>query len=92
MQIPITQTPFEWVSQHIQLVGWSTVLLVGYKAVRFLSAAQRKIDEDQEKFDEMHSNITNHIPTLLNKLVDLGERNDHRMEQWMVSKAAQKSE
>ena len=91
-QLPIVQTPFEWVTTHIQLVGWGTVLLVGYKAIRFLSSAQRRIDDDQKKFDEIHSNTTNHIPTALNKLVDLAERNDHRMENWMTAKAAQKSE
>lgn len=86
------QTPFEWVTTHIQLVGWGTVLLVGYKAVRLISNIQRRIDEDQQKFDDIHLQATNHIPTLLTKLVDLSERNDHRMENWMVSKAAQKSE
>ena len=91
-QLPIAQSPFEWFTTHLQLLGWGTVMLVGYKAVRFLSAAQRRVDDDQKKFDEIHSNTTNHIPTALNTLVELAKKQDARWELWMTTKAAQKSE
>jgi len=32
-----TQTPFEWVSNHLQVIGWPTVVLFAWRASRYLT-------------------------------------------------------
>jgi|SRR5208282_3936615 len=81
-------SPFEWVSQHVQLVGWGTVLLGVYKFTRFISDLTTKINAETAKFDELHRVATVDFKHAMDRLVDLAEQQNRRFETWMTTKAA----
>ena len=84
---PESASPFEWFTQHIQLVGWGTVLLGVYKGTRFLTRAMARIDTVHKKVDEVHSAVTNGIAHGIARQVELAEKQDRRWEMWMSQRA-----
>jgi len=83
------QNPFEYFTQHVQLIGWGTVLLGIYKGTRFLTKLTTKINEAEKKLEEMHKAVTHDGLNKLSRLVSLAETQNRRWEAWMMSKAAQ---
>jgi len=84
----VPDSPFEWFSQHIQLVGWSTVLLGVYKITTFVTELKGKIKITETKLDELHKAVTNDMAHDMKRLVELAEQQNRRWEAWMTSKAA----
>jgi len=82
------QTPFEWAAQHFQLIGWGTILVVGYKAVRLMGRAETIINQRIKEFDDLHVTITKEILAALTTLVALSQAQGRRWEMWIMGKAA----
>lgn len=51
-------TPFEWASQHIQLIGWPALLIMAGKVTwvvgRFLVRQELQVEADRVKLSETH--------------------------------------
>lgn len=86
---PTSPTPFEWITTHIQLVGWGTVLSVIAWAVRSYFKAKTEIQVVHGQVKEVHKAITNDLVHSLQRLVELAEKQDRRWESWMMGKAMQ---
>lgn len=44
----VQQSPFEWAVQHIQLIGWPTVALLGWKMSRFLTKVEDRATQAEK--------------------------------------------
>jgi hypothetical protein len=58
-QVAQTQSPFEWASQHIHVIGWGTVVMAAWKISTFFSAAKAQVTKTVGQIDVLS---TNHMP------------------------------
>jgi len=56
-----SQTPFEWATEHIQLIGWPALLILAGKftwtAGRFLVRQELQVEADRAKLTEAHDSV-----------------------------------
>ncbi len=71
MQVTPTIAPWEWVFQHLQLIGWPAIVLVAWKASRFISKLEDRALAVETNIQEMKSNHLVHIETSL-EAIDSG--------------------
>lgn len=64
MQIT-TISPLEWVFQHLQLIGWPAVVLVAWKASRFISKLEDRALNVESTIQRVENNHLAHIETSL---------------------------
>jgi hypothetical protein len=64
---PTQLSPFEWVSAHIQLIGWPVLIVVAWRARGFVA-------EFTAKANAVHTAVTkwdgNHLPHMEQSLAD----------------------
>lgn len=53
------QTPFEWLTSHIQLVGWPLIVFIAWKASKVFTDIKHAITRTFGQIDTM---ATNHFP------------------------------
>lgn len=73
-------SPFEWASQHIHLVGWGTVIWLVWKAGQFFSQAKTQVTKTVGQIDTM---ATNHFPHMERSIITM-DKNIGRMAQHMT--------
>ena len=83
-------TPFEWALQHIQLIGWPTVILFAWKASRFIVKVEdRALDAEKaikavaETNAELHEALVGQVTAqhdLANGVHQLAEAMHHQSE------------
>ena len=56
---PNNLTPLEWVSQHIQLVGWPTLIYATWRVTRFFTIVETRVLSAEEHITTL---ATNHFP------------------------------
>lgn len=52
-------SPFEWVSQHIHMLGWGTVVVAAWKIASFFAEAKQRVLKTEHQIESM---ATNHFP------------------------------
>ena len=82
----ISTTPFEWAAQHVQVVGWGTVLLGVYKATRFLTKLGDRLSAYEKQATEAHKD-THALRIDTRKMVESAEQQARRWETFLVGKA-----
>jgi hypothetical protein len=80
------QGPFEWITSHIQLVGWGTVLLGVYKGTKFLTKVAERLATYEKQAAEAHL-ATRALQADTHRLVELAEQQGRRWETYMMGKA-----
>ena len=55
----VSNSPFEWFSQHIQTVAWPAIFLVIWRVSRWVTQIQSAATKTIEQIDTL---ATNHIP------------------------------
>lgn len=58
---PSSLTPLEWVSQHIQLIGWPTLIYATWRVTRFFTIVETRVLSAEEHVTKM---ATNCFPTM----------------------------
>lgn len=56
---PSSVSPYEWVMQHMQVVGWPTLCVIAWKAGNHFRKFINQIDKTTEQINTM---ATNHFP------------------------------
>lgn len=59
LALVVSQTPWEWVASHIQLVGWPTLCVVAWRVGKAFSDVSNHFTKAVGQIDEM---ATNHFP------------------------------
>lgn len=87
-----TLTPFEWLSQHLQVLGWPAVCIACFYVGSFFRDVKAQYKESAEELKELHTYGTNHVPHLLEDIKNeiKGQRDDFK--NFMIAKAAQREE
>ncbi len=62
-------TPFEWVSEHLHIVGWPILCIFAWRVSAAFTEIKAKIAAEHKKFDDLHSQCTNHMPTSLREIL-----------------------
>ncbi len=73
-------SPFEFFSQHIHLVGWGTVIMLVWKAGKFFNEAKTQVTRTVAQIDTM---ATNHFPHMERSIITM-DKNIGRMAQHMT--------
>ena len=60
-------SPFEWFSQHIQIVGWPTLCYAVWRVTRFFTIVETRVLSAEEHITKM---ATNCFPTMEKSLVN----------------------
>ena len=81
------QTPFEFFTQHIQLLGWGTVLFGVYKGTKFLTKLTEKLSQFERQSTEAHQTVTTALKSDTHRLVELAEQQNRRWEVFMMGRA-----
>jgi hypothetical protein len=58
-------TPFEWVSSHLQVVGWPVLVYLAWKVSKYFDRASKQIVKTVGQIDLM---ATNHFPHMESSL------------------------
>jgi hypothetical protein len=58
-------SPFEWVAQHIQLIGWPTLIYATWRVTRFFTIVETRVLSAEEHITKM---ATNCFPTMESSL------------------------
>lgn len=61
-------TPFQFVSDHIHMVGWGTVMLVMLRAIWLSFKIGSYTFEVKSKAEEVYTQTTNHMPHSLDRI------------------------
>ncbi len=87
----LESTPLDWVTTHVPLIGWGTVMFGIYKGTRFLTKLEERVLQKEQQFNEAHKVITNDLVHSMDKLVELAQKQDRRWETFMTNKAFARS-
>ena len=49
-----TLSPWDWASEHIQLIGWPTLVYLAWRVSRFITKKEYIASEEKIKLDETH--------------------------------------
>lgn len=63
MQVEIT--PFEWVAQHLQIIGWPSLCYAVWKVTRFMTNVENRVLGSEAHIAKM---ATNCFPTMQDSL------------------------
>jgi NOL1/NOP2/fmu family ribosome biogenesis protein len=80
-------TPWEYFTQHLQVVGWGTILFFVYKATKFLTKVGEKLSLFEKLSAEAHTAVTTALKADTHRLVELAEQQNRRWEVYMMGKA-----
>jgi hypothetical protein len=69
-------SPFEWVSQHLQLIGWPTLVYLAWKVSKYFDRASHQIVKTITQIDTMATNHFPHMEESLSKQDTLMESMD----------------
>lgn len=58
-------SPFEWVSSHLQLIGWPTLCYAVWKVTRFMTMVESRVLNSEAHIEKM---ATNCFPTMQTSL------------------------
>ncbi len=71
-------TPFEWVNNHIHMVGWGTVMsFVGWlwwKSIKFATAFSESRKASTNAIEQINDMATNHFPHMEENLKQLNDK------------------
>lgn len=73
-------SPFEWASQHIHMLGWGTVIWLVWQAGKYFNKAQSQFTKTIEQINTMS---TNHFPHMERSIITM-DKNIGRMAQHMT--------
>ena len=59
------QTPFEWISNHMHIVGWPTLVFLAWRVGGYFKDIQTKVIKTVTQIDTM---ATNHFPHMQDSL------------------------
>lgn len=83
-------SPFEWIVQHIQLIGWPTVVFATYKLVRFLNNIMRRAEAVESNISVIATNHLSHMEKSLASIDETLQKQDLRWESWITAQAVQR--
>jgi hypothetical protein len=66
--MPADLSPFEWLSNHLQLVGWPTLIALSWKAWRFLTKAELRFIASETHIKKMATNEFPHMQASLESI------------------------
>jgi hypothetical protein len=75
--------PYEWVTQHIQVVGWPALCIIAWKAGNVFHKFVDRLEKTTNQIDMMATNHTPHIQDGILELVDLGKANNEKLDKLM---------
>ena len=81
------ETPLQYLETSLRTLTWPAIIFACVWVVRFITKMESRVSEKEKKFDEIHLQMTNHMPHSLEKLVELAEKQDRRWDQWLLIKA-----
>lgn len=55
----VTQTPWDWASNHIHLIGWPTLCVLAWRVGKYFQSITGKFEKTVSQIDTM---ATNHFP------------------------------
>jgi hypothetical protein len=55
----VSQTPFQWASDHMHLIGWPALVFIAWQAGNFFRTIKTQVDKTTTQIDQM---ATNHFP------------------------------
>lgn len=67
-------SPIDWMLQHLQLLGWPTVVFAIYKLTRFLDKVLSRLESAEKNLDLLANNHFSHIEESLISIADTFER------------------
>ena len=79
-QVAQTQSPFEWASQHIHVIGWGTVVVAAWKIASFFAEAKAQVTKTVTQIDTLSTNHFPHIQDGILELVELGKANNEKLD------------
>jgi hypothetical protein len=75
-------TPFEWLNQHIQMIGWGTIISfiawLWWKSIRLASISSSVLTNAKDRFEVVEKNInvvaTNHLDHIQQDMSEMNEK------------------
>jgi hypothetical protein len=62
--------PFEWVAQHLQVLGWPAITYAAYRAGRFFTKIEQRALALEEHVTKAMANDLPHIQAALNAVLE----------------------
>ena len=78
-QILINPSPFEYASQHLQLVGWPVLCWLAWQVSKYVDRAAHQFTKATTQIDTMSSNHFPHMEASLAKQDNLMESMDESL-------------
>ena len=82
------QTPFAWLVEHLNLLGWPVVCIAVYKFARFLDQMQTRAAVVEDNINNIASNHLSHMQNSLESIDQTLKRQDSRWEAYITAQAA----
>ena len=64
----LSLNPFEWVSQHLAVIGWPTVCLLAWKVSRFVTNLENRAVVAEAHITKMATNEMPHMQAALEEI------------------------
>ena len=76
----VTQTPFEFASNHLHLIGWPALIAIAWKASKYFERGVTQITKTVSQIDQMATNHFPHMEMSLTKQDGLLENMDRNLQ------------
>ena len=74
---PALDVVLDWITKHMQLIGWPTMVLIAWRASKAFANKEHELMEEKAKLDETHAVAKETKETLVDMLREFKRSNDH---------------
>ena len=81
-------SPYQTVIVLLQAITWAAVITATIFVIRFISKAENKLEDANQKVNEMHKCVTNHLVHSADEAVEFLKKQDQRWDTYLLSQRA----